>query len=57
MSPIQPIRDKFPSLFENVVVGSLKSFFQSNQQVNNSLYLMEATTPCHSRELTGLKRS
>ena len=24
----KPIRDKFPSLFENVVPGSLKSFLQ-----------------------------
>ena len=51
-----PFKDKFSSLFENVVLGSHKSFFQSNQQVNIS-YLMEATTLCHTRKLIGLKPS
>ena len=51
------IRDKFPSLFENVVPGSLKSFFQLNQQVNISLYPTEVTALHHSRELIGLKPS
>lgn len=37
-----PFRDKFPSLFENVNLGSLKSLFQIDQQFNMSLYLMEA---------------
>jgi hypothetical protein len=32
-----PIRYKFQSLFEHVVPGSLKSFFQLDQQVNISL--------------------
>ena len=51
-----PITNKFPSLFEYVVPGSLKSFFQCDQQVNISLYLAEvATVVCHSRELAGLK--
>ena len=50
-----PVRDKFPSLFENVVLGKLKSFFQLDQQINISLYLMEATTLRHSRELTSFK--
>ena len=44
-----PIRDKFPSLFENVVPGNLKSFFKLDQQVDISLYLTEATTLCHSK--------
>ena len=47
-----PIRDKFPSLFENFVLGSRKSFFQSYQKVNISLYLRDATTLRHSRKLT-----
>jgi hypothetical protein len=52
-----PIRDKFPSLFENVVLGSLKSFFELDHQVDISLYLTKATALCHSRELTGVKPS
>ena len=52
-----PIRDKFSSLFENVVLGSFKSFFQSNQQVNISFYIREATTLRHTRKLIGLKPS
>jgi hypothetical protein len=50
-----PIREKFLSLFKNVVPGSLKSFFQWDQQVNVRLYLTEATALCHSRELIGLE--
>ena len=52
-----PIRDKFPSLFENVVLGNLKSFFEFDHQVDNSLYLTEATALYHSRELAGVKPS
>ena len=37
------IRDKFQSLFENVVLGSLKSFFQLDHQHDISLYVIEAT--------------
>ena len=44
------IRDKFPSLFENVILGSLKSFFQLDHQVDISFYLMEAIALCHFRE-------
>ena len=51
------IRDKFPSLFENAISRSLKSFFQLDQQVNISPYLKETSTLRHSRELTGLKPS
>ena len=29
-----PVRDKFPSLIENIVLGSLKSFFQLYHQVD-----------------------
>ena len=42
-------------LFENVVPGSLKSFFQLNLQVEICLYLTEATALHHSRELICLK--
>ena len=49
------IKNKFPSLFENVVLGSLKAFFQLDRQVDISLYLTEATTLHHSRELASLK--
>ena len=51
-----PIKDKFSSLFENVVLGSLKSFFQLDQQLDISLYLTETTTFCNSRKLTNLKQ-
>ena len=53
----KPIRDKFPSLFENVVLGILKSFFQLDHQVDIRLYLTEVATIHHSRELVGLKPS
>ena len=33
-----PVRDKFPLLFENIFVGGLKAFFQLDQQVDISLY-------------------
>ena len=51
----KPIRFKFPSLFENVILECLKSFFQLDHQVNISLCLMEVTALHHSRELVGLK--
>jgi hypothetical protein len=51
------IKDKFPSLFENVIPRSLKSFFQLDHQVDISLYLIEANVPRNSRELAGLKPS
>ena len=38
-----PIRDKFLSIFENGVLGSLKSYFQSDHEVDISLYLTAAT--------------
>ena len=46
------IRDKFQS-----IIGSLKSFFQLDHQVEISLYLTEAIALCHSRELVGLTPS
>ena len=50
-----PIRVKFPSLFENIIQGSLKSLL--DHQVGISLYLTEASTLCHSRELVSVKPS
>ena len=52
-----PIRDKFPSLYENVVLGSLKTFFPLDHKVDCSLYLTEAIAFCHSKELVGLNPS
>ena len=51
-----PIRDKCPSLFENITLGSLMYFFQLDHQVDISLYLTEVIAlHHHSRELAGLK--
>ena len=47
------IKVKFLSLFENVMLGSFKSFFQLDHQVDISLYFTEITTLCHSSELVG----
>ena len=49
--------DKFPSLFENVQLGNLESFFQLDQQVDISLYLMKATALRNSKKITSLKPS
>jgi len=38
-----------PILYENVVLGSLKIFFQLNHEVDCSLYLMKATAFYHSK--------
>ena len=57
-SQYNPVKDKFPSLFENVVLGSLESLFESNHQltlVSISRRLLHV--PHHSRELVGLKPS
>ena len=40
---------------KNEVLERLKSFFQLNHQVDSSLYLIEAITLRHSRELASLK--
>lgn len=49
------IRDKFQSLFEYVVFGSLKPLFRLDHQVDTSLSLShthtKVTTLCHSRKL------
>ena len=52
-----PIRDEFPSIFKDVVLWSLKSFFEFDHQVDISFYVTEATTLCHYMELDGLKPS
>ena len=51
------IRNKFSSLCKSVVLGSFRSFFQLNHQVDISLYLTEATALRHSREVVGLEPS
>ena len=38
-----------PSLFHNVVLGSLKSVFQLDHQIDISICLTEATAYCYSR--------
>ena len=52
-----PIRDKSPSLFENVVPRCLKSFFRLDHQVDISLDLTEVIALRHSRKSFGLKAS
>ena len=54
---ITPLDIIFPSLFENVVLGKHKSFFQLDHQVDISLHLIGATTLRHSRELASLTPS
>ena len=51
------ICDNFQPLFSNVVLGSLKSFFQWDHQVDISLYMTEATAIYYYRELHGLTTS
>jgi hypothetical protein len=48
------IRDKFPSLFDIIILGNLESFFQLDHQIDISLYVMETTTLHHSQKLVGL---
>lgn len=50
-----PIRNMFPSLFENVVLGSLKILLPLDHQVDINLHLMEAIAHRHCRQLDGLK--
>ena len=51
------IEISFDSLFEKVVLGSLKPFIQLDHHVEISIYLMEAITLPHSTELGGLTPS
>ena len=57
----KPIRDRFPLLLEDVVLGSLKFyfiyFFQLDHQLHISLFLTETHALRHSRESTSLKPS
>ena len=46
MSPLQQYYIGFSSPFHDVILGSLKSFYQSNHQVDICLYLTTAT-PIH----------
>ena len=46
------IRIRFPSLFQNVVLGSLKSFVQLKHQLDLSCKLMDAIALHHSREFS-----
>jgi hypothetical protein len=50
-------RDRIPSLFQNLVVGSLKSYFQLTYQFDISRYFTEATALHYYRELTFLTPS
>ena len=50
-------KDKFQLLFENVVLKSLKFFFQLDHQVVIRLYVREAPALCHSRNVVGLTPS
>ena len=50
-----PIRDEFSPIFENIVLESLRYFFQLDNQLDITLYLMDITVLCHSRKLAVLK--
>lgn len=45
MSPLQflCVRDRLPSLFQNVVLESLEPFYRLDQEVDMNRYLTEAT--------------
>jgi hypothetical protein len=49
--------EKFPSIFENVILRSLKSFFQLDQFVDINFYLTHPTTLHGSKKLADLKPS
>ena len=53
------IRDKFSSLFHNVVLEYISQvfFFQYDREVDNRLDLTKATALRHFKELVGLKLS
>ena len=51
------IRNRFPFLYLNVVLGSLKSFFQQNHKLDMSMYLIETSALHYSRELAFLTTS
>jgi len=52
VSSIYFIRDKVQSLFERVILGSLKTFFQLDHQVDLSCCFMEAIALHHSKEFS-----
>lgn len=50
-----PMRDRFPSLFQNIALGGLKfSSYQLNHLVDISCYLTKVTTPRYFTELAFL---
>ena len=51
------ITNKFQLLFEKVVLGNLKWFFELDNQVEINVYLTEATALRHSKELADLTPS
>jgi hypothetical protein len=52
-----PIGDKVLSVYQNLILESLKSFFQLGHQVDICLYLMKDIALHHSREIVDLKPS
>ena len=59
LSDLLQLSSLHPNTFtiQNVLLGSFKSLFQLDHQVDIGLYLMEAITLCHSKKLAGLKPS
>jgi hypothetical protein len=51
---IIPFRDKFQSLHESVLLGSLKSFFQLDHQVELASISQKTTALYRSKKLVGL---
>ena len=51
------VRNTFRSLYENVVLGSLKYVFLLNHATDINFYLKKATSLRCSRELAGLTPS
>ena len=45
------IRDRFLSLFENAVLGSVESFYQLDHRVDISRYFTEECALCYSTEV------
>ena len=54
---ITPLEIKSSSIFKNVAIRSLESFFQLDHLVDISLHLTEATALHHFRALADLKPS
>ena len=55
-SPLHnPITNKFPLLLENVVSRTLKSFFQLDNLVDTSIYLIEANILHHLKKISSFE--